>query len=75
MIGPMWATVVLVLAAVSAVQAQIKVPASLVYSGAMDGSAAVAIDSTFFANASDEDSVIRIYRRDSGGAQGGFKNH
>lgn len=59
--------VVLVCATVSAVQAQTKVSAPLVYSGAMDGSAAVAIDSQFFANASDEDSVIRIYRRERGG--------
>jgi hypothetical protein len=58
----------LVFVAVSAVQAQVGVSAPLVYSGAMDGSAAVVIDSTFFANASDEDSVIRIYRRDTGGA-------
>ena len=60
-------TVMLVCATVSAVQAQTNMPAPLVYSGAMDGSAAVVIDSKFFANASDEDSVIRLYHRERGG--------
>jgi hypothetical protein len=59
--------VMLVCATVSAVQAQTNMPAPLVYSGAMDGSAAVVFDSKFFANASDEDSVIRIYHREHGG--------
>lgn len=67
-IGSISAAIMLVCAAVSPVIAQIKVSTPLVYSGAMDGSAAVAIDSEFFANASDEDSVIRVYRRDRGGA-------
>jgi len=57
----------LVCATISVVQAQTNMPAPLVYSGAMDGSAAVAIDSNFFANASDEDSVILIYHRERGG--------
>jgi Protein of unknown function (DUF3616) len=52
---------------VSSIQAQTKLSAPLRYSGVMDGSAAVALDSTFFANASDEDSVIRIYHRETGG--------
>jgi len=39
----------------------------LVYSGAFDGSAAVAIDTSRFVAASDEDSTLRIYRRDAGG--------
>ena len=59
--------VMLVCATVSAVQAQTHMSAPLVYFGAMDGSAAVAIDSQFFANASDEDNVIRIYPRERGG--------
>ncbi len=59
--------VMLVCARVSIVQAQTNISAPLVYWGAMDGSAAVAIDSRFFANASDEDSVIRIYPRERGG--------
>ena len=40
----------------------------LVYTGAADGSAAVALDATHFATASDEDSVIRVYSRTHGGA-------
>ncbi len=57
----------LVCVTVSIVQAQTNASAPLVYSGAMDGSAAVPIDAKFFANASDEDSVIRIYHRERGG--------
>jgi hypothetical protein len=52
---------------VSSLQAQLELPAPLIYSGALDGSAGVALDSTFFATASDEDSVIRIYHRQTGG--------
>lgn len=44
------------------------VSAPLIYKGAADGSAAVALDTNCFASASDEDSTIRIYRRDRGGA-------
>ena len=39
----------------------------IVYTGAYDGSAAVAIDTNRFVAASDEDSTLRIYRRDTGG--------
>lgn len=52
---------------VGAHASQTNVSAPLVYSEALDGSAAVAIDSNLFANASDEDSVIRLYRRERGG--------
>jgi hypothetical protein len=37
------------------------------YSGACDASAAVAVDETHFLAASDEDSVLRLYRRDQPG--------
>jgi hypothetical protein len=40
----------------------------LAYSGAFDGSAAVALDTNRFVVASDEDSTLRIYLRDQGGA-------
>lgn len=40
----------------------------LIYKGTSDGSAAAALDTIYFAAASDEDSTIRIYRRDCGGA-------
>ena len=42
--------------------------APLVYTGAADGSAALALDAEHFATASDEDSVIRVYHRNRGGA-------
>ncbi len=58
---------ILAMATPPCLQAQTKISAPTVYRGAVDGSAAVPIDSTFFAAASDEDSVIRIYRRDGGG--------
>lgn len=37
------------------------------YRGAPDGSAGAALDNSHFASATDEESVIRIYRRDTGG--------
>jgi len=43
------------------------VSAPLVYTGAVDGSAAVALDVEHFVAASDEDSVLRVYGRDRGG--------
>jgi hypothetical protein len=52
---------------VGAHASQTNVSAPLVYSGALDGSAAVVIDSNLFANASDEDSTIRLYHRERGG--------
>jgi hypothetical protein len=42
--------------------------APLVYTGAYDGSAAAMLDTSFFVTASDEDSTLRIYRRDQSGS-------
>ncbi len=40
----------------------------LVYTGATDGSAAVALDAEHFVTASDEDGVLRVYGRERGGS-------
>lgn len=55
------------LAVFATLRARAQVSSPIIYSGALDGSAAVPIDSKLFAAASDEDSIIRIYRRDAGG--------
>jgi hypothetical protein len=43
-------------------------PPALVYSGAMDGSAGVALDNRYFVDGNDEDNVLRIYDRSAAGA-------
>jgi len=43
------------------------VSSPLVYNGAVDGSAAMALDAQHFAAASDEDSILRVYCRERGG--------
>lgn len=59
--------VMLACARASGAEAQTTGSGPIIYSGAMDGSAAVAIDSQFFGNANDEDNVIRLYHRERGG--------
>lgn len=45
----------------------VKVSAPSFYIGAYDGSAAVALNTNLFVTASDEDSTLRVYRREQGG--------
>jgi len=49
-------------------RAETKVSAPAIYTGMCDASAAVALTDKLFAVASDEDSVIRVYNREHGGA-------
>ena len=42
-------------------------PGMILYKGATDGSAAVAIDATHFVTAYDEESVLRVFSKDAGG--------
>src|SRR6266567_529412 len=58
----------LLLASGSFISAETKVSQPAIYSGMCDASAAVALTDRLFAVASDEDSVIRVYHRDQGGA-------
>jgi len=60
---------VLVLCCIAGVCARAvdNVLAPLVHIGAVDGSAAVALDAEHFVAASDEDSILRVYCRDRGG--------
>ncbi len=60
-------SILIMLAVFAALRARAQVSSSIIYTGALDGSAAVPIDSKLFAAVSDEDSIIRIYRRDAGG--------
>ncbi len=63
----MWVAVAFFVSVNRASCAEMSVSASVVFRGMCDASAAVALDDTHFAVASDEDSVLRIYQTDRPG--------